>query len=137
MKTTEKRELTEYERKPHPKYYTQDRETGTIIDEFSTLQDAEKAVKEYEQEDKENGCFEQDFYEIKEIESGNEYESQRPRDIFDYDANYEQLIKNELHNLYDLEGKVPYAKRPEIHSAISTLEGILYSNRVAEDISRS
>lgn len=29
-------------------------------------------------------------------------------DIYDNDANYEQLIKNEMHNLYDLESKVPY-----------------------------
>ena len=23
-------------------------------------------------------------------------------DVYDYDANYEQLIRNEIHNLYDL-----------------------------------
>ena len=57
-------------------------------------------------------------------------------DIYDYDANYEQLIKNEMHNLYDLEGKVPYSYRQEIHSMINTLQGILSSIRMKDSISR-
>ena len=57
-------------------------------------------------------------------------------DIYDYDANYEQLIRNEMHNLYDLEGKVPYSYRTEIHSMVNTLEGILSSIRMNDSISR-
>ena len=57
-------------------------------------------------------------------------------DIYDYDANYEQLIRNEMHNLYDLEGKVPYSYRQEIHSMVSTLQGILSGIRMNDSISR-
>ena len=32
-------------------------------------------------------------------------------DMYDYDANYEALIRKEYHNLCDLESKVPYSKR--------------------------
>ena len=57
-------------------------------------------------------------------------------DIYDYDVNYEQLIKNEMHNLYDLEGKVPYSYRQEIHSMVNTLQGILSGIRIKDSISR-
>lgn len=57
-------------------------------------------------------------------------------DIYDYDANYEELIRNEMHNLYDLEGKVPYSYRQEIHSMVNTLQGILSSIRMNDSISR-
>lgn len=56
-------------------------------------------------------------------------------DIYDYDANYEQLIRNEMHNLYDLEGKVPYSYRQEIHSMVNTLQGILSGIRMNDSIS--
>lgn len=56
-------------------------------------------------------------------------------DIYDYDANYEELIKNECHNLYELEAKVPYAYRSDIHSALTTLESILYSKKIGNMIS--
>lgn len=57
-------------------------------------------------------------------------------DVYDYDANYEQLIRNEIHNLYDLEGKVPYSYRQDIHSMVNTLQGILSSIRTNNSISR-
>ena len=57
-------------------------------------------------------------------------------DVYDYDANYEQLIRNEMHNLYDLEGKVLYSYRQEIHSMVNTLQGILSSIRTNNSISR-
>lgn len=57
-------------------------------------------------------------------------------DAYDYDANYEQLIRNEIHNLYDLEDKVPYSYRQEIHSMVNTLQGILSSIRTNDSISR-
>jgi hypothetical protein len=57
-------------------------------------------------------------------------------DVYDYDANYEQLIRNEMHNLYDLEGKVPYSYRQEIHSMVNTLQGILFGIRMDDSISR-
>ena len=57
-------------------------------------------------------------------------------DIYNYDANYEELIRNEMHNLYDLEGKVPYSYRQEIHSMVNTLQGILSEIRMKDSISR-
>ena len=46
------------------KYYTTARETGTIIDEFETVEGAMQAIEDYEQEDTSNDCYEEDFYEI-------------------------------------------------------------------------
>lgn len=46
------------------KYYTCDRETWTIIDEFATLEEAMAEVKKYEKTDKEEGTYEQDFYDV-------------------------------------------------------------------------
>lgn len=46
------------------KYYTADRETGTIIDEFATMADAIKAIEGYEEADKADGTYEDDFYDV-------------------------------------------------------------------------
>ena len=48
------------------KYIIQDRETGTLIDVFSTRHEAEQALAFYEKQDKEDGNYTKDFYEIKE-----------------------------------------------------------------------
>lgn len=45
-------------------YEVRDYETGSFIDEFDTLEDARKCVKDFENEDRENGCYEEGFYEI-------------------------------------------------------------------------
>lgn len=57
-------------------------------------------------------------------------------DMYDYDANYEDLIRREYHNLCDLESKVPYSKRAEIHRLASALEGMLHDIRISNDIAR-
>lgn len=49
-------------------FIIQDREAGNFIAGFDTLEEAEKALAEYEAEDTCNGCYEPDFYEIEEIE---------------------------------------------------------------------
>lgn len=49
-------------------YATQDRETGTRIDIFGTLEEAEKALEEYENDDMQEGAYTPDFYEIVEVE---------------------------------------------------------------------
>jgi len=49
------------------KYIIQDSEAGNFIDGFETLEDAIKALKNYEKEDKKDRIFVADFYEIKEI----------------------------------------------------------------------
>lgn len=46
------------------KVYTADRETGTFIDEFETVEDAKAAIEEYEEYEKEEGVYEPDFYDI-------------------------------------------------------------------------
>lgn len=45
-------------------FYTANRETGTFIDEFETLEEAKKAIEEYEAQDKKDGVYEADFYEV-------------------------------------------------------------------------
>lgn len=42
----------------------------------------------------------------------------------DYEGNYQELIKNAMHQLYDLEGKVPYSYRPKIHGMAVSLEAM-------------
>jgi len=51
------------------KYVIQDRESGNIIDQFSSLESAEKTLNEFEYSDKLEGIYEPDFYEIQEVES--------------------------------------------------------------------
>ena len=46
------------------KYFTADRETGTLIDEFGTYEEALNAITEYEREDKEDGLYTPRFYDI-------------------------------------------------------------------------
>lgn len=50
------------------KWATRDRETGNVIDEFDSIEDAYKALKGYENSDKEEGIYIKDFYEVVEIE---------------------------------------------------------------------
>lgn len=49
-------------------YAVCDHETWTVIDEFYTLEGAEKCVKFFEDCDKAEGICEKDFYEIREVE---------------------------------------------------------------------
>lgn len=44
--------------------YTADRETGTFIDRFDTIDEARKAILEYESTDKEEGTYTENFYDI-------------------------------------------------------------------------
>lgn len=46
------------------KYYTADRETGTFIDAFDTIEEARAAIEKYEADDKVEGIYEKDFYSI-------------------------------------------------------------------------
>lgn len=43
----------------------------------------------------------------------------------DYDGNYEVLIRNEMHNLAELERKVPKCYEAEIHRMVVGLETML------------
>lgn len=43
----------------------------------------------------------------------------------DYDGNYPELVKHEMHRLYELEAKVPRCLRAEIHSMVITMQSIL------------
>ena len=45
-------------------YVTRDRETGTIIEYFKTKDEAEQAIRGYEESDEREGIYEADFYEI-------------------------------------------------------------------------
>lgn len=43
----------------------------------------------------------------------------------DYDGNYEVLIRNEMHNLAELERKVPKCYEAEIHRMVVGLQAML------------
>jgi hypothetical protein len=44
---------------------------------------------------------------------------------YNYDPHYEELIKREMHNLWDLSEKVPMAYRTEIYSMGNSLQALL------------
>lgn len=46
------------------RYTTQDHETGTVIDEFNTIEEAREALGKYVQEDREEGNYTPRYYEI-------------------------------------------------------------------------
>lgn len=46
------------------KVYTADRESGTFIEEFETVDDAKVAIGEYEEFDREDGTYEPGFYDV-------------------------------------------------------------------------
>ena len=50
-------------------YDIRNRETGTVIDSFGTLQEATLELAEYEAEDRKEKNYTEDFYEI--VEAGN------------------------------------------------------------------
>ena len=52
------------------RYTTRDRETGTLIDEFETVDEARAAIEEYEADDKDGNAYEENFYEV--YDSDNE-----------------------------------------------------------------
>lgn len=45
-----------------------DRETGTLIGEFATVEEAKAELQKYEEQDKADGSYEEDFYELIELE---------------------------------------------------------------------
>lgn len=48
-------------------WIVRDRETGTGIDIFGTLEEAEKVLEQYEDDDIKEGVYTADFYEIVEV----------------------------------------------------------------------
>lgn len=46
------------------KIYTACRETGTLIDEFKTVEEALNEIKRYETIDKKEGVYKSDFYDV-------------------------------------------------------------------------
>lgn len=48
-------------------YYIRDRESGNLIESFSTLSEAVKKLSEFEASDEVDGTYEPNFYEIKTI----------------------------------------------------------------------
>ena len=46
------------------KYIIQDREAGNFIDEFDTIEEAERQLHIYESDDKRQGLYIPNFYEI-------------------------------------------------------------------------
>ncbi len=46
------------------KIYTACKETGALIDEFNTIEEALKEIERYETIDKKDGVYESDFYDV-------------------------------------------------------------------------
>lgn len=46
------------------KIYTADRETGTLIDECKSVEEALESIKKYENDDRADGIYEEDFYDV-------------------------------------------------------------------------
>ena len=44
--------------------YTADRETGTFIEECSSVQDVLARIAGYEEQDRSDGSYEEDFYDV-------------------------------------------------------------------------
>lgn len=63
----------EAEDKKMKKFYTADQETYTIIDEFSTVEEAVKAIKQYEEDDKQDGSYSENFYDVIDDEHNSYY----------------------------------------------------------------
>ena len=49
------------------KYIVRDKEAGNIIDRYKTLEEAEKAINDFELQDIDDKIYTPDFYEIVEI----------------------------------------------------------------------
>lgn len=49
-------------------FWTGSREGGELIDEFETREEAEQAIKGYEEADRKEGTFSENFYEVFERE---------------------------------------------------------------------
>ena len=45
-------------------YVVRDREAGNVIEQFKTIEEAEAALRSYEESDKREGIYEEDFYEV-------------------------------------------------------------------------
>lgn len=46
------------------KIFTADREAGNKIEEFSSIEEAQKTIIAYEEEDKKDGTYTPDFYDV-------------------------------------------------------------------------
>jgi hypothetical protein len=57
-------DFAEYVEEVPGAYLTRDKETGIIIDEFGTLEEAIEAVHEYNEKDAEEDNYTPDFYEV-------------------------------------------------------------------------
>lgn len=44
--------------------FTADKETGTFIEEFTSVAEARKAIELYEEKDRVDGTYEEDFYDV-------------------------------------------------------------------------
>lgn len=66
-------------------------------------------------------------------ESVNKILKEEQTNIQDYAHNYAELIKHEMHNLWELAEKVPYTYRTEIYNMGNSLQSILYDIRMKDE----
>jgi hypothetical protein len=66
-------------------------------------------------------------------ESVNKVLNEEQNNIYDYAHNYAELIKHEMHNLWELSEKVPYTYRAEIYNMGNSLQSILHDIRMKDE----
>ena len=54
----------------------------------------------------------------------------------DYNGRYDELVKDEMHRMAELERQVPEWLKPEIHGMVVTLESILSNIKTSRNIER-
>lgn len=72
--------------------FTADKETGTIIDEFKTYEEAKAAIEAYEDKDRAGGVYTDDFYDIVD-------EEHRSLDTIKIDGKKIIMTKQDIYNL--------------------------------------
>ena len=94
------------------KYIIQDREAGNIIDEFNTLEDAQRELENYENQDKQDKCYTPSFYEI--------VERQERSDLVTY-------IRENLDEIDRMEIEVAMNRMIQTRSPLSVVSPHIYA----------
>lgn len=94
------------------KYIIQDREAGNIIDEFKSLEDAQRELENYENQDKRDKCYTPNFYEI--------VERQEISDLITY-------IRDNLDEIDRMEIEVAMNRMIQTRSPLSVVSPHIYA----------
>lgn len=94
------------------KYVIQDREAGNFINEFNTLEEAQRELENYESQDKKDGIYKSNFYEI--------VERQERSDLVTY-------IRENLDEIDRMEIEVAMNRMIQTRSPLSVVSPHIYA----------